>query len=97
MNEPANTPSFAWFNNSAPTPGIPAKERLAIKRATVKPIPPNIDTPKRFLLLTPSGIVARRKRTKRYVNRKMPSDFPTNRPANTANGIPGNELIYLQK
>ena len=47
MNEPANTPNFAWFNKSAPILGIPAKERFAIKRATVKPIPPNIDTPNR--------------------------------------------------
>ena len=55
-NDPANTPSLAWFSKSMPTASVVLNDRLAMNSATVKPIPPNIDTPNRFQRVIPAGI-----------------------------------------
>ena len=46
------------FKRSAPAAVLPSKERFAINKATVKPIPPNMDTPNKLRLLMPVGMEA---------------------------------------
>ena len=78
---PSNTPNFAWFSRSGYSP---AKERLAINKDTVKPIPPNKDTPATLLQFIPGGIEDKPLLTASQVNRKIPINLPRSNPAATA-------------
>ena len=49
MAVPQSTPSLAWLNNAALSP----KERLAMNKATVNPIPPSKLIPARFAQVMP--------------------------------------------
>ena len=93
--EPLKTPSFAWLSRSSPSAESVPKERLAMKRATVNPIPPNVETAKRFCTFIPFGMDISPVRMDKYEKEKMPKVFPTTNPKKTAKGTCANELMLI--
>ena len=61
-----------------------------MKSATVKPIPPNIETPKRLRFVIPSGIDTNGVCANNQEKLNMPIDLPKKRPKKTANGTCAN-------